>query len=181
MSQETISGAGGSGTEALVTECVMEARRIEESADFSAQVQFEAAKYWGGLATSLSLLASVAAFASGATILQAPEWHTAAGLLAFIAGAIGVVNTVTRGQEKAADCARSGRAFRRVRDMARQVANIDSLGEVESLRQRLHETVSAFNIADEQAPIVGWAFWAVWRARRNLTSGLTKYRVDGTQ
>jgi hypothetical protein len=157
---------------------VREARRIEESADFGAQVQFEAAKYWGTLGTCLSLIGAVAAFASGAAILQVEDLKTVASLLAFVAGSLGVVNLVIRASDKSSDCTRAGRAFRRARDEARVLANIDSARSPSTARERLATVVAQYNEADEHAPMVGWAFWAVRRARRNLKHGLTSFYVD---
>ena len=153
----------------LRRELAQEASRIEQVARFSAQVRFEAAKYWGTLDTFLTLTAAVAAFASGAAILQSSTLDPLAGLLAFVSGALGTAATVVRGQDKAAACTRSGRGYRVVRDQVRVFRKIDlkSMSPADA-RVRLAEIAREFDEVDEQAPIVGWAFWAEWRARRSI-------------
>ena len=166
--------------EDLVLEVVKEARRREESADFAAQVQFEAAKFWGWSSTSLSLIAAAAAFGSGASILQTPSWAGVAGLLAFIAGSASVADLVLHGSDRRDACTRAGQAWRCVRDQARVLANIGSLEEgfPEAWPGRLADLTAAYDAAEDRAPLVGWAGWAVRRARRNLAKGLTAYAVD---
>jgi len=157
-----------------------EARRIEETADFSAQVQFEAAKSWSALDGVLTLGAAIAAFASGAATLQGPSAVALAGLLAFGSGALAAAATVVRGQDKAYSSVRAGRSYRRVRDRARVFVNLDTRGGESSsvTGSHLAEIIRAYDDADELAPVVGWAFWAVWRARRNIRNGLTRFGVD---
>ena len=164
----------------LVLEVVKEARRREESADFAAQVQFEAAKFWGWSSTSLSLVAAAAAFGSGASILQSPPGSGVAGLLAFIAGTASVADLVLHGSDRRDACTRAGQAWRCVRDQARVLANIGPLedGFADAWPGRLANLTAAYNAAEDRAPLVGWAGWAVRRARRNLEKGLTQHAVD---
>ncbi|WP_279579199.1 hypothetical protein [Fodinicola feengrottensis] len=68
-----------------------EFQRLEESAMYSAQNQFEVAKQWRGVNLMLGLPASVLAAVSGATALASTTGRLWAGLLALAAAAFGAI------------------------------------------------------------------------------------------
>jgi hypothetical protein len=70
-----------------------ELHRLEESAMYSAQVQFEAAKQWRGLNLALGVPASVLAAVSGATALTATTGRIIAGVLALVSAGFGAILT----------------------------------------------------------------------------------------
>ena len=72
-----------------------EARRVEESAMYSAQGQFERAKFWRGLNLSLGVGAAVLAAVSGVVGLASDKTRIFSGVLALIAaGIVSVLTTV---------------------------------------------------------------------------------------
>jgi hypothetical protein len=72
-----------------------EARRLEESAMYSPQSQFERAKFWRGLNLSLGVGAAILAAVAGVVGLASDKTRILSGVLALVvAGIVSVLTTV---------------------------------------------------------------------------------------
>src|SRR5260370_24653046 len=70
-----------------------EARRLEESAMYSAQGQFERAKFWRAVNLSLGVAAAILAAVAGVVGLASDSARILSGVLALIAAGMGSVLT----------------------------------------------------------------------------------------
>jgi hypothetical protein len=102
-----------------------ELRRLEESAMYGAQMQFEQAKHWRGINLGLGLPASVLAAVSGATALAATTGRIAAGILALISAAFGGVLTTVNASHRTSQAASAGNGYVAIQTASRQPRTID--------------------------------------------------------
>ena len=154
-----------------------EAARVEESARYSAQNQFEYSKTWrrvdrwlGGTA---ALFAAVAA-AGGLSEVFSARW---AGLVALAAAGLGAIAS-SLGAPKAKDRAHSSaNAFLALQQDARiflQV-DLDDLQDDEA-REQLRTLVARQQELNATAEIPSSRSWK--RAKRNVEGGTQTYEVD---
>lgn len=156
-----------------------EALRVEESARYSSQNQFEYAKTWrrvdrwlGGTA---ALLAAVSA-AGGLSEVLSAQW---AGLVALAAAGIGAVAT-SLGAPKAKDRAySSANALLALQQDARIFVQIDldDLSD-EDAREQLRTLVARQQELNATAEIPSKRAWK--RAKRNVEDGGQTYAADQT-
>jgi hypothetical protein len=102
-----------------------EVRRLEESAMYSAQGQFERAKFWRGLNISLGLAAALFAAVSGVAGLASDSTRILSGVLALIAAGIVSVLTTVNADRRHSQAAAAGDAYLSVQTSARQLAAVD--------------------------------------------------------
>lgn len=156
-----------------------EASRLHESAVWSSQGQFEAAKLWrsvnwtvGLLATATSLVAGVLAFAQNQQF-----WI---GLLA-ISGALGTAVQTTLNPGRRSESAQdSAQQYLALRNRARQLRDIHAETQsADSLTERLESLTADFAQVDSAAdPIPRWSYR---RAKRNIErEGGQQFEVDRT-
>jgi len=89
-----IAGASESQKDARTRKAIeVELQRIEESAKYSAQIQFEQTKQWRGINLVLGIPASVLAAVAGATALAATAGAFWSGVMALAAAAFGAILT----------------------------------------------------------------------------------------
>jgi hypothetical protein len=103
----------------------VELRRLEESAMYGAQMQFEQAKRWRGVNLWLGLPASTLAAVSGATALAAATGRIAAGILALVSAAFGAVLTTVNASHRTNQAASAGNGYVAIQTAARQLRTID--------------------------------------------------------
>jgi hypothetical protein len=117
-----------------------ELRRLEESAEYSAQSQFEQTKQWRGVNLLLGLPASVLAAVAGATALAATAGRIAAGILAIAAAGFGAILTTVNASPRMNQASSAANAYLEIQTAARQAREIDLpyLG-VDEARQMLAE------------------------------------------
>lgn len=143
-----------------------EASRIQESAVFSAQGQFEAAKAWraihwvlGGLAAVISALSAVLTFAS--------DVQVAGGALAIIAALAAAVLTTSRPDRLAERASARGNDYTTLRNDARRLLHVQVPNEpIAVLRKTLDSLANRASELDHAAdPIPRFAYKA---AKRNI-------------
>ncbi|MGW8437666.1 SLATT domain-containing protein [Nocardiopsis sp. NPDC055879] len=153
--------------------------RVHESAVFSAQGQFEAAKFWrmlhwgiGALTAGLSTTAAVITFAADAQICS--------GVLAVAAAIAAAVLTGTRPDNLAQRAQNSGNAYTTLRNDARRLRHIGVPADpVPELRDALTELAARASELDHAAdPIPRWAYRL---AKRNIErDGGQTFEADRT-
>lgn len=143
-----------------------EASRIHESAVFSAQGQYEAAKVWravhwtlGGLTSVISAFAAVLTFASDAQML--------CGVLAVVAALTAAVLTTSRPDRLAERAAARGNDYTALRNDVRRLLNVQAPSDsVSALRTALDGLAGRVSELDHAAdPIPRFAYKA---AKRNV-------------
>lgn len=144
----------------------IEVSRIHESAVYSAQGQFEAAKLWrivhwsmGALTAAMSTLAAVITFAS--------DLQVASGVLAVLAAVAAAVLTGVRPDKLAERAQGSGNDYTSLRNDARRLrdilAPVDALPELRDALVQLAERASDLDHAADPIPRL-----AYWLAKCNI-------------
>lgn len=156
-----------------------EVARVHESAVFSAQGQFEAAKAWralhwtlGVLTAGLSTLAAVLTFATDAQV--------ASGILAVVAAIAAAVLTSSRPDKLAERAVARGNDYTTLRNDARRVLHVQVANdEVGVLREALDGLAGRASDLDHTSdPIPRFAYN---RAKRNIErDGGQQFEVDAS-
>lgn len=154
-----------------------EASRIHESAVFSAQGQFEAAKGWralhwslGGLTAVISALSAVLTFATEAQVLS--------GTLAVVAALAAAVLTTSRPDKLAERAAARGNDYTALRNDVRRLLHVQIPSDsISALLKRLDGIATRASGLDQEAdPIPRFAYKA---AKRNIEGdGGQTFRAD---
>src|SRR3954462_6221857 len=97
-----------------------ELRRLEESAMYSAQIQFEQAKRWRGVNLMLGIPASALAAVSGATALASTTGRVAAGIIALVAAGFGGILTTVNASHRTTQASAAANAYLEIQTAARQ-------------------------------------------------------------
>lgn len=157
-----------------------ELSRLEESARWSCQNQFEQGKFWRGCNLVLGVPASILGLASGGAAITDlfPAWIVGSATLraAALTGIMTVLSAERRAQ-RAQTCAN---AFHDIQDDARRMLLVDlrtmdvntARGELRVLTDRYSETR---HTADAPA---GWFYR---KARKNLRRGGQSFAIDHPQ
>ncbi|HAM02643.1 MAG TPA: hypothetical protein DCQ30_10545 [Acidimicrobiaceae bacterium] len=157
-----------------------ELERIEESAKYSGQTQFEQAKFWRGFGLVVGLPAAVLAAISGGTGLADAAARVPAGAEALAAAGLGAVLTAVGAAKRVSNAHASGNAYLSIQTDARQLRLIDlPTLDAEQARQHLAELTK--RLADANAAADLPAFYAYWRGRGNIERGRQSYAVDATR
>jgi hypothetical protein len=154
-----------------------ELRRIEETAMYGAQMQFEQTKFWRSVNLSLGIPASVLAAASGATALAVTTGRIAAGIVALVAAAFGGVLTTVNASSRMNTAGNAATGYLAIQVAARQLRAIDLPHEpVAATRAALAELTDKLDEQNRAAePPTGRSYR---KARRNIESGGQSYAVD---
>ncbi|CAM3466854.1 SLATT domain-containing protein [Isoptericola cucumis] len=156
-----------------------EVSRIHESAVYSAQGHFEAAKVWryvhwglGALAAALSTAAAVITFASDMQVLS--------GVIAILAAITAAIVTGSRPDKLAERAQSSGNDYTTLRNDARRLRDIAVPSDpVLELRDALAELSGRASELDHAGDVI--PRWAYKRAKRNIESdGGQRFEVDGS-
>lgn len=151
--------------------------RIEESATYSSQSQFEQAKFWRGTNLALGTPAAVLAAVAGATGLASTTGRTTAAILALIAAGLGAVMTTLNAARRAEQAHVAANAYLSLRNDVRRLRTIDLPVLVyETLRQEFQELAARETEINQSAAIP--SRFAYWLGKRNIERGRTQYEVD---
>lgn len=154
-----------------------EARRIEESAMFSAQSQFEQAKLWRGVNLVLGGPAAVLAALSGAAGLADAANRTTAAILALLAAGLGATVTTLNASSRAERAHTAANAYLAIQTDARQLRLLDlpdldpaeARARLAALTVRQQEANAAADVPSRLAYRLG---------KRNIRSGGQAYAAD---
>ncbi|MCM3848778.1 SLATT domain-containing protein [Pseudonocardia sp. DR1-2] len=168
------SGAELSGRRRAIAD---ELRRLEESAMYSAQIQFEAAKQWRGMNLVLGLPASVLAAVAGATALADATNQLVAGILALMSAAFGAILTTVNAAHRMNQASAAANAYLEIQTAARQARLIDLPGQdIDEIRATLAELTAR---RDEQNKTVEPPNRRAYkRGSKNIEDGGQSYEVD---
>lgn len=157
-----------------------ELRRLEESAMYSAQNQFEQAKQWRSINLTLGLPASVLAAVAGATALADTAGRVPAGVLALASAAFGAVLTTINASHRMNQAASAANAYLEIQTATRQAREIDlPYWTIEEARSMLAELTAR---RDEQNKTAEPPSRRAYRkAQANITGGGQTYQVDKSQ
>lgn len=155
-----------------------EFRRIEESAMYSAQCQFEETKRWRAVNLLLGIPATLLAAVAGTTALIDSAGATAAGILALLSSGLGAVLTTVNAPQRTAQAAASANAFLEIQTAARQHREIDlDHWTPEEARQALTALTARRDEGNAKAEVPSRR--AYRKAQANLRAGTQAYAVDG--
>lgn len=154
-----------------------ELSRLEESARWSSQNQFEQGKFWRGCNLALGVPASILGLASGGAAITEllPAWIV--GTATLTAAALTGIMTVLSAERRAHRAQTCANAFHDIQDDARRMLLMDlrtmnvntARGELRILTDRYSETR---HTADAPA---GWFYR---KARKNLRRGGQSFAID---
>ena len=151
--------------------------RVEESAKYSAQIQFEQTKQWKGVNLALGVPASLLAAVSGATALAATTGRVVAGVLALCSAAFGGVLTTVNAAHRMNQAAAAANAYLEIQTAARQAREIDlPLWEPDEARAALAELTARRDEQNKTAEVPNKR--AYRRAQKNINSGGQTYAAD---
>ena len=154
-----------------------EAARLHESGLYSAQGQFEAAKWWRGVNLVVGTAASAAAAVSGALGLHDPTKATWPAVLALFAAGLGAVLTTLNPSRRMTHAQSSANAYLELQTHSRQLLLVDLkrfgynearevLKELTNTRDQLNKTADPPNRWDRR------------RAQRQVATGGQSYEID---
>ncbi|MCX4985936.1 SLATT domain-containing protein [Streptomyces sp. NBC_00572] len=155
-----------------------EFRRLEESAMWSAQCQFEEGKRWRATHWALGLPATLLAAIAGTTALVESTGATAAGILALLSAGLGAILTTVNAPQRASQAVAAANVYLSIQTAARQHREID-LPAWTTVEAR--EALAALTTRrDEQnAGADPPSRRAYRKAHANLSAGGQTYTVDG--
>lgn len=155
-----------------------ELERLEESATYSGQGQFEQAKFWGSINLWLGVPASVLAAAAGGTALADTAGRIPAGIIALAAAALAAILTVLNSSQRMNKAAAAGNAYLEIQTAARQVRTLDLpfASDLDAVRTELDEISARRNEQNKTADPIRSR--SIKKARANITAGMQTYDVD---
>ena len=154
-----------------------ELARLEESARWSSQTQFEAGKAWQRLNLRLGVPASVLGLLSGgaAYLDSLPAWVVGTGALA--GAALAAVMTLLGAERRAQRARTSANAFHDIQDDARRMLLIDLAGmTADDARSQLASLAQRYSEARHESDTPNRR--AYDRARRNIEDGGQQFAID---
>jgi hypothetical protein len=154
-----------------------EVQRVEESARYASETQFEYAKRWrrvdrliGGAAAVLAAVAGVGGLADQLSA----RW---AGFVAILAAGVGAVAASIGAPQTKEKAAGSANAYRSLQQDARILINIDlDMVAIHEARERLQRLVDRLQQLNAEAEIPSRHAWK--RAKASLESGSQDYQAD---
>jgi hypothetical protein len=154
-----------------------ELRRLEESAMYGAQMQFEQTKHWRGVNLGLGLPASILAAVSGATALAVTTGRIAAGILALTSAAFGAILTTMNASHRTNQAASAANGYLSIQTNARQLRTIDLPDmTLKDARGILTELTAQLNEQNKSAePPSGRVYR---KAKANIEAGGQTYAAD---
>ena len=167
------------GDNEINTEMRKEAQRVEESARYSSETQFEYAKRWrrvdrliGGAGAVVAAVAGVGGLAD----LLSARW---AGFIAVLAAGIGAIAASLGAPQTKEKAAGSANAYRALQQDCRILINIDlSRLSTDGARQRLQQLVDRLQQLNAEAEVPSQRAWN--RAKATIESGSQDYEIDKT-
>ncbi|WP_255954550.1 SLATT domain-containing protein [Streptomyces odontomachi] len=154
-----------------------ELKRLEESAMYSAQIQFEQTKQWRGINLTLGIPATLLAAISGTAALVNTSGRIAAGICALTSAAFGAILTTVNASHRMNQAASAANAYLEIQTAARQVREIDLPYEaIEDVRNTLAELTARRDEQNKTAEVPNKR--AYKKAQKNINSGGQTYAVD---
>jgi hypothetical protein len=154
-----------------------ELKRVEESAMYSAQGQFEQAKMWRTANLALGVPAAVLAALAGVTSLADLAGGLVAGLLALGSAALGGLLTVVNPSQRMSTAATAANVYLEIQTAARQQREIDlPYQAIEESRASLAALSAQRDEQNKAAEPV--AARSYRKAQRNIGSGGQTYTGD---
>jgi hypothetical protein len=154
-----------------------ELSRIEESATFSAQAQFEQAKYWRAVNLTLGVPAAVLAAIAGATALASTTGRVAAGIIALIAAGLSAITTTLNAAQRTEQGQAAGNLYLALQSDARIARETDlprqSFDEARAALAELRVRQDEINQSSALP-----ARYAYRRAKKNIERGGQRYEID---
>lgn len=164
-------------TEAHVASIKAELQRIEESATYSAQGQFEQAKLWRGLNLAIGAPAAALAGIAGATALASTSGRIAAGIIALVAAGLGAVAASLNAAQRIEQAQSAANRYLSLQSDAR-IAHLVDLCQQDATVARdglMHLRARQDEINQSASPP---SFYAYWRARTSIAQNRQNYVVD---
>jgi hypothetical protein len=163
----------GEETRAISTEL----GRIEESAKFSAQAQFEQAKYWRAVNLILGVPAAVLAAIAGATALASTTGRVTAGVIALVAAGLSAITTTLNAAQRTEQGQAAGNLYLALQSDARIAREADlprqTFGEARDALADLRVRQDEINQSSALP-----ARYAYWQAKKNIERGDQDYAID---
>ena len=154
-----------------------ELQRLEESAQYSAQSQFEQSKRWRVINLWLGVPASSLAAVAGATALVTAAGRVAAGLIALASAGLGAILTTINASHRMNQASSAANAYLEIQTAARQAREIDlSAWTVEEARSALAELTARRDEQNKTAEVPSRR--AYLRGKANIDAGQQSYAVD---
>ncbi|MGW1893382.1 SLATT domain-containing protein [Streptomyces sp. NPDC002004] len=151
--------------------------RLEESAMYSAQTQFEEAKHWRGVNLLLGVPTSLLAAVAGTTALVESTGRVTAGILALISAGLGAVLTTVNAPQRMTQALGCANAYLEVQTAARQARTVDLAGwTLDEARARLTELTARRDEQNRTADPPSRR--AYRRAQANIARGSQTYSAD---
>lgn len=153
-----------------------ELKRLEEAARFSAQSQFEQAKFWRLMNYILGVPAAVLAAVSGGLVL-ANSLGLLPGILALAAAGLAAAQTTINASERMTRSQTAGNAYLALQQDARVLRTVDlaTLPHSEA-RAELLQLVARQQEVNKSADPPN--FYAYWRGGQNIRKGRQEFEVD---
>ncbi len=154
-----------------------EGRRVEESAKWSGQNQFEQAKIWRGSNYIIGLPSTGLGAVAGAATLATAIGRFWAGLAMLVAAALTAIMTLLNLARHTDEALVAANAYLAVQQDARVFCEIDLHKlSYDEARQALNELIARAQEVHKSAPLVSKR--AYKRAKKNIESGGQSYEVD---
>ncbi|WP_123451900.1 SLATT domain-containing protein [Streptomyces sp. PanSC19] len=154
-----------------------ELRRLEESAMYSAQIQFEQTKQWRGVNLALGVPATLLAAISGTAALVNTSGRIAAGICALASAAFGAILTTVNASHRMNQAAAAANAYLEIQTAARQAREIDLPHcSIEEARSNLAELTARRDEQNKTAEVPNKRSYR--KAQRNIEGGGQTYAVD---
>jgi uncharacterized membrane protein len=154
--------------------------RLEESAMYSSQSQFEMTKHWRLVNWWLGIPASLLAAAAGGTALAATAGRFAAGIMALVAAGLGAVLTTVNASHHMNQASSAANAYLEIQTAARQYRLIDlPLADLGDAHQQLDELTSRRDEQNKTAEPPSSR--ATQNGRENIKNGGQTYAVDSSK
>lgn len=156
-----------------------ELERLEESAKYSAQSQFEQAKRWRVINLWLGVPASGLAAIAGATALVTAAGRVIAGLVALTSAVLGAILTTINASHRMNQAAAAANAYLEIQTAARQAREIDLPSwTMEEARSALAELTARRDEQNKTAEPPSQR--AYLRGKANIEGGGQTYGVDAS-
>ncbi|MGW7759049.1 SLATT domain-containing protein [Streptomyces violaceusniger] len=156
-----------------------ELERLEESAMYSAQSQFEQAKRWRLINLWLGVPASGLAAIAGAMALVTAAGRVIAGLVALTAAVLGAILTTINASHRMNQAASAANAYLEIQTAARQARDIDlPAWTVEEARSALAELTARGDEQNKTAEPPSRR--AYLRGKANIDGGGQTYAIDAS-
>jgi hypothetical protein len=154
-----------------------EARRLEEGAMYSAQGQFERAKFWRAVNLSLGVAAAILAAVAGVVGLASDSARILSGVLALIAAGMVSVLTTVNADRRHSQAAAAANAYLEIQTAARQLHAVDLPRlDYDTARTQLGELTARRDEINKTADITSRR--AYRRAKANIERGGQDYDAD---